>query len=74
MRVEDLLFILRNDRKKFARAKELLVMSDEIQRARKAFDTDEYSKDVRRLMPSVVTHHSVFFFLFFFWLCFVCFL
>ena len=43
--VQDLMFLLRNDRKKFSRAKELLMMEEEIRKARKAFDTADFSKE-----------------------------
>ena len=36
--VEDLIFIIRKDPKKFSRVKELLTMSEELRQARKAFD------------------------------------
>jgi transcription initiation factor TFIID subunit 13 len=41
--IEDLMFILRKDPRKYARAKDLLIMNDELKRARKAFD-DEANK------------------------------
>ena len=36
--VEDIIFIIRKDPKKYARVKELLTMSEELRQARKAFD------------------------------------
>lgn len=42
LRTEDLMFILRKDKKKYARMQELLYMNEELKRARKAFDADEF--------------------------------
>ena len=36
--VDDLLYILRKDTRKYTRAKDLLRMNEELKRARKAFD------------------------------------
>ncbi|CAF3197591.1 unnamed protein product [Rotaria sp. Silwood2] len=36
--VNDILYLLRHDRRKYARVKELLSMNEELKRARKAFD------------------------------------
>ena len=36
--IEDLMYLLRKDTRKFSRAKELLLMNEELKRARKAFD------------------------------------
>jgi len=41
LRTEDLVFLIRKDKKKYARVRELLRMHDELKRARKAFDEDE---------------------------------
>ena len=41
LRTEDLMFILRKDRKKYARMQELLYMNEELKKARRAFDADE---------------------------------
>jgi transcription initiation factor TFIID subunit 13 len=38
VQVEDLMYILRKDPRKYARAKDLLIMNEELKRARKAFD------------------------------------
>ena len=38
VQIEDLMFLLRKDPKKYARAKDLLLMNEELKRARKAFD------------------------------------
>ena len=43
VQIEDLMFILRKDPRKYARAKDLLIMNEELKRARKAFD-DEAAK------------------------------
>lgn len=36
--VEDIIFLIRKDERKFSRVKELLLMNDELKRARKAFE------------------------------------
>jgi transcription initiation factor TFIID subunit 13 len=36
--IEDLMYLLRKDPRKYARAKDLLIMNEELKRARKAFD------------------------------------
>lgn len=41
LRVEDLLYVLKDDPKKLARVEELLYMNEELKKARKAFDMDE---------------------------------
>jgi transcription initiation factor TFIID subunit 13 len=41
VRIEDFLFVLRKDEQKLARAEELLFRFDDLQRARKAFDTND---------------------------------
>eukprot|EP00054_Salpingoeca_dolichothecata_P005445 m.34634 g.34634 ORF g.34634 m.34634 type:complete len:146 (-) comp15533_c0_seq2:140-577(-) len=43
-RMEDVLHFVRKDRKKFARVKELLIMHDEINKARKALEDEKYTK------------------------------
>ncbi|KAF6019359.1 TAF13 [Bugula neritina] len=40
--VEDIIFIVRKDAKKYSRVKELLVMNEELRKARKAFDEIKY--------------------------------
>lgn len=40
--VEDIIFIVRKDPKKYSRVKELLVMNEELRKARKAFDEIKY--------------------------------
>lgn len=42
LQTEDLVFLIRKDRKKYARVKDLLLMYEELKRARKAFETDAY--------------------------------
>ncbi|WAR06894.1 TAF13-like protein [Mya arenaria] len=41
--VEDLIFLIRKDPKKYSRVKELLTMSEELRKARKAFDEIKYA-------------------------------
>ena len=40
--VEDIIFLIRKDAKKYSRVKELLVMNEELRKARKAFDEVKY--------------------------------
>ena len=40
--VEDIIFLIRKDPKKYSRVKELLIMSEELRKARKAFDEIKY--------------------------------
>lgn len=40
--VEDILFLTRKDNRKFTRVKELLLMNEELKKARKAFDEVKY--------------------------------
>ncbi|CAI2736579.1 unnamed protein product [Schistosoma spindalis] len=40
--VEDVTYLVRRDPKKFSRVKELLLLSEELRRARKAFEEDEF--------------------------------
>jgi transcription initiation factor TFIID subunit 13 len=41
--VEDLIYLIRKDTKKYSRVKELLLMSEELRKARKAFDEIKYA-------------------------------
>ena len=41
--VEDIIFLIRKDPKKYSRVKELLIMSEELRKARKAFDEIKYA-------------------------------
>ena len=40
---EDLIFLIRKDLKKYSRVKELLLMNEELRKARKAFDEIKYA-------------------------------
>jgi len=40
--VEDILFLMRKDSRKYTRVKELLLMNEELKKARKAFDEVKY--------------------------------
>eukprot|EP00118_Oscarella_pearsei_P025260 m.307852 g.307852 ORF g.307852 m.307852 type:complete len:112 (+) comp42937_c0_seq1:174-509(+) len=40
--VEDIVFLIRKDPKKYTRVKELLMMNEELKKARKAFDEENY--------------------------------
>ena len=41
--VEDIIFLIRKDPKKYSRVKELLLMNEELRKARKAFDEIKYA-------------------------------
>jgi len=41
--VEDIIYLIRKDSKKFSRVKELLLMSETLRKARKAFDEGKYA-------------------------------
>lgn len=43
VQVEDIVFLVRKDPRKFARVKDLLTMNEELKRARKAFDEVKYA-------------------------------
>lgn len=38
VQIEDIMYLLRKDARKYARVKDLLIMNEELKRARKAFD------------------------------------
>ena len=42
VQVEDIVFLIRKDPRKFARVKDLLTMNEGLKRARKAFDEANY--------------------------------
>lgn len=43
IQVEDIIFLIRKDAKKYSRVKELLTMNEELRKARKAFDEIKYA-------------------------------
>ncbi|XP_065156267.1 transcription initiation factor TFIID subunit 13 isoform X2 [Atheta coriaria] len=43
VQVEDMVFLVRKDARKYARVKDLLTMNEELKRARKAFDEVKYA-------------------------------
>uniref|UniRef100_A0A1Q3F9V8 Transcription initiation factor TFIID subunit 13 n=1 Tax=Culex tarsalis TaxID=7177 RepID=A0A1Q3F9V8_CULTA len=43
VQVEDIIFLVRKDARKYSRVKDLLTMNEELKRARKAFDPEAYS-------------------------------
>jgi transcription initiation factor TFIID subunit 13 len=45
LHVEDIVFLVRKDSKKYNRVKELLMMNEELKKARKAFDQDNLIKE-----------------------------
>lgn len=42
VQVEDIIFLVRKDHRKYARVKDLLTMNEELKKARKAFDEVKY--------------------------------
>ena len=42
VQVEDIIFLVRKDPRKYARVKDLLTMNEELKKARKAFDEVKY--------------------------------
>ncbi|XP_022825586.1 transcription initiation factor TFIID subunit 13 isoform X2 [Spodoptera litura] len=42
VQVEDIIFLVRKDQRKYARVKDLLTMNEELKKARKAFDEVKY--------------------------------
>ncbi|XP_075223505.1 TATA-box binding protein associated factor 13 isoform X2 [Lycorma delicatula] len=45
VQVEDIVFLVRKDQRKYARVKDLLTMNEELKKARKAFDEVKYAVD-----------------------------
>ena len=43
VQVEDVLYLVRQDNRKYARVKDLLMMNEELKKARKAFDEVKYA-------------------------------
>ncbi|XP_065206024.1 transcription initiation factor TFIID subunit 13 [Planococcus citri] len=43
VQVEDIMYLVRKDKRKYARVKELLSMNEELKKARKAFDEVKYA-------------------------------
>lgn len=44
-KTDDLLYIIKKDRRKYLRVKELLLTNEELKNARKAFDIEGYEKE-----------------------------
>lgn len=47
VQVEDIVFLVRKDARKYARVKDLLTMNEELKRARKAFDEVKYAGNAK---------------------------
>ncbi|KAL3277918.1 hypothetical protein HHI36_013259 [Cryptolaemus montrouzieri] len=47
VQVEDIVFLVRKDSRKYARVKDLLTMNEELKRARKAFDEIKFAGNVK---------------------------
>lgn len=61
VQVEDIVFLVRKDQRKYARVKDLLTMNEELKRARKAFDEIKFAgKPVEKwfLAPTTVRRDS----------------
>jgi transcription initiation factor IID subunit len=43
VQVEDIMYLMRKDPKKYSRVKDLLLMNEELKKARKAFDEVKYA-------------------------------
>ena len=50
--VEDVMYLVRRDQRKYSRVKDLLSMNEELKRARKAFDEVEYVQKKKKLSSS----------------------
>lgn len=47
VQVEDIIFLVRKDPRKYARVKDLLTMNEELKKARKAFDEVKYVGELK---------------------------
>jgi transcription initiation factor TFIID subunit 13 len=47
VQVEDIVFLVRKDPRKYARVKDLLTMNEELKRARKAFDEIKFAGNIK---------------------------
>lgn len=45
--VEDIVYLVRKDPRKYARVKDLLTMNEELKRARKAFDEIKFAGNIK---------------------------
>ncbi|KAH8328952.1 hypothetical protein KR074_000543 [Drosophila pseudoananassae] len=50
VQVEDIIFLVRKDQRKYARVKDLLTMNEELKKARKAFDEIKYVGEYYHLL------------------------
>lgn len=55
--VEDIMYLTRKDKRKCARAKELLLMNEELRRSRKAFDLESLTTKAQHDLRETVQHH-----------------
>lgn len=51
VQVEDIVFLVRKDHRKYARVKDLLTMNEELKRARKAFDEGKFTGNHPDIAP-----------------------
>lgn len=56
--VEDIIFLIRKDPKKYSRVKELLMMNEELRKARKAFDEIKYATTKWKALEEVMSPDS----------------
>lgn len=56
--VEDIIFLIRKDPKKYSRVKELLMMNEELRKARKAFDEIKYATTKWKALEEMMSPDS----------------
>lgn len=57
VQVEDIIFLVRKDPRKYARVRDLLTMNEELKRARKAFDEVKYVSSEMEVDPAAAKKH-----------------
>lgn len=60
VQVEDIVFLVRKDPKKYARVKELLMMNEELKKARKAFDEGKFAGNNVKYLKQYRIHYVLF--------------
>ncbi|KAG8271116.1 Transcription initiation factor TFIID subunit 13 [Homalodisca vitripennis] len=58
VQVEDIVFLVRKDQRKYARVKDLLTMNEELKKARKAFDEVKYADYITTIVRLTSNLHS----------------
>nr|CAD7602522.1 unnamed protein product [Timema genevievae] len=59
VQVEDIVFLVRKDQRKYARVKDLLTMNEELKKARKAFDEVKYAVHPTEIRTSISPSSAV---------------